>query len=306
MKGKFVPTVGNRKLGRLTLVTEKNIGKVMGDLNRFFSKPTMKFNGWYPKKVGEEVHTYGSDVWVQDVMSEEMYPDYRTFIGYCDYHHLWKDHLAGKSLFTCDISETPRLAISSHFELSCCPISIGSRYKIFGNKLVILDKYNKIIHTNPYCKPSWLRYTEYIQVSSIPDDEIFDYKSNSLSIAVTDETCYASEELEYRVNGKYHRDELYDAIRDLSDGVSDAVKRLCKYASNDFVTEEIKAGEKTITFAVKTAEWFQKGLSSDSYKFLVNGEETTSIIQAVCLAYKDEIAEWNKVKPDDDFDYDDF
>lgn len=296
----YTPTICNRKLHRLTLVTEKNIGKVMGDLNRFLSKPTMVLRGFTKKAIDTEYIDFHGDLFPVTQYAEEETPNYVPFVGYCDYHYLWKKYLAGEECYTYGrkINEIPRLAISSSFEMNCCPISIGSRYKIYGRKLVILEPFNKFIHRNPYSKPSWLRYSEYIQVDSLTEKQIFDIKACGLSAAIGEGLNYASEELQFRISGQYNRNEVYDAMRDAVEMIDRAIPYILKDDVYDTHTETIEIHGKELVLVVNVKEWLSGKHGDDVWYFKDGDDKTQSIVQAMCTLYRSEIAEWNS-KPDD-------
>lgn len=178
----YTPTMPKRKLKNLTLITEKNIGKVMGQLNHFFSKPTLILNGFAPKVIGYKTEIWGNETFKFEEYSEELYPYYRIYQANCDWHYIWKEHLAGrKVLISMDIKDIPRLAISGKYTDGCIPLEIGDAYKIYGNRLIIMHKWDKYIHHTP-----WMRFTEFISVPSYDEAEFRNYKINSCVSIFTD------------------------------------------------------------------------------------------------------------------------
>lgn len=170
----YTPTMPKRKLENLTLITEKNIGKVMGQLNHFFSKPTLILNGFSHKVTGYKTETRDLDVFKIKIFSEELYPHYIPYPGKCNWHYLWKEYLAGRNvLFSRKKENIPRLAIGGKYSNGCIPIEIGDSYKIYGNRLIIMHKWDKFIHHTP-----WLRFNEFI---SVPEYEANDLKNIQIS-----------------------------------------------------------------------------------------------------------------------------
>ena len=94
----YEPTISRRKLHNLTEITEKNIGKVQGQLTKFFSKPTVTLQGFCQKKIGEDIEYVEGFPISHSEYSEEYYPVYVPYEGHVDVHYLWKKHLAGENL----------------------------------------------------------------------------------------------------------------------------------------------------------------------------------------------------------------
>lgn len=165
----YTPTMPKRKLENLTLITEKNIGKVMGQLNHFFSKPTLRLSGFCQKVIGVKMIEVWDDCKIpQNIYSDEYYPNYLPYEAHCHYHYIWENYLKGKEIwFSREPEKIPRLAISGKYTNGCVPISLGDSYKIYGNRLVIMHKWDKFVHSTP-----WLRFNEFIQIEHYDEEQL--------------------------------------------------------------------------------------------------------------------------------------
>lgn len=197
MKNKkpYTPTISKRKLKGLTPITEKNIGKVMGQLNHFFNKPTLRLSGFYQKVIGEKVvDIWGTTEIKQDIYSKEYYPNYIPYEANCHYHYIWQNYLKGEEIwFSREPEKIPRLAISGKYTNGCVPISLGDSYKIFGNRLVIMYKWDKFIHST-----SWLRFNEFIQVESYDEEQLRKIRINGCISQVIDGLYELREGYDYK------------------------------------------------------------------------------------------------------------
>lgn len=189
----YQPIMPRRKLKNLTLITEKNLGKVMGDLNRFFSNPTCKLSGFCKKEIGMELVVMPDGYqFLRDLYTEEEYPIYTIYEGTCKLHHTYKKYLEeGKIPFFSSLQEIPRIAICSKYDTNCVPIHIGDRYKLYGNRLIILHKWDKYVHHTP-----WMRYTEFIQVPKHDYREYMNGKIMGTICVMTADMAYLHETLE--------------------------------------------------------------------------------------------------------------
>jgi len=127
-------------------VTERNIGNVMGKINKFLSKPTRKYVGKKMVQVGyENIEIFGENV-KQPVYEER--DTYVPFVGLCEEHYLrkearkkakeerrWEDN---HKLHNC------LLSISDNYETNCIPIMAGFTVNITGDRMII--KENDIYH----------------------------------------------------------------------------------------------------------------------------------------------------------------
>lgn len=165
----YTPTMPKRKLENLTLITEKNIGKVMGQLNHFFSKPTLRLSGFCQKVIGVKMIEVGDDCKIpQNIYSDEYYPNYLPYEAHCHYHYIWENYLKGKEIwFSREPEKIPRLAISGKYTNGCVPISLGDSYKIYGNRLVIMHKWDEFVNSTP-----WLRFNEFIQIEHYDEEQL--------------------------------------------------------------------------------------------------------------------------------------
>lgn len=132
----------------------------MGEINRFLKSPTFSLEGFAPKIIRtEKVEIIPATKYCEAVFqevriySDENYPVYRPYVGgICELHWLQKKE---------DLSflgmRKPLLAICSKYRESCVPLEEGDRYKIYGNRLIIMHKYDSFVR-----RTRWLRYEEFI------------------------------------------------------------------------------------------------------------------------------------------------
>ena len=154
----YHPLMPLKKLRKdLQVISPKTYGKAKGDITRFLSKDTYHLSGFYHEKIGEKTVSVTDDgfEYVQDILSEKPSPRYEIIEGYCDYHFLRKDKNHVPIL-----NDPPILAIHLPFENHCIPIHFGDRYKVYGNRLVIYHKYNRVVADTP-----WMRYEEFVHAS---------------------------------------------------------------------------------------------------------------------------------------------
>lgn len=258
----YEPTISRRKLHNLTEITEKNIGKVQGHLAKFFSKPTVTLQGFRQKKFGQE----------------EYYPVYVPYEGRVNVHYLWKKHLAGEDLlFSREEKDIPRLAISTKYRSSCIPISIGDRYKLYGNRLVIMRKWDKFVHHTP-----WLRFTEFIHVDSYDPEELRQHRINGAVGGMYDDGYFVDEYIDYAA---HVTDKM--ELRHLS---HDLIHEICDCATK-LLTNYTKEGSCTIThdgqdyfvLVIKVDKALDPNNDEDYYELTsyITGKRYTSICSAI-------------------------
>lgn len=216
----YTPTMPKRKLKNLTLITEKNIGKVMGQLNHFFSKPTLYLSGFSPKVIGYRTDTWGNDCFKYEIYSDELYPYYIPYPGKCNWHYLWKEYLAGRNiLFSRKKEDIPRLAIEGKYSNGCIPIEIGDAYKIYGNRLVIMHKWDKFIHHTP-----WLRFTEFISISEYEPNDLKNIQVSGCILNFSDSI--------YDLRDGYDR-RYFDYLNDLANKISYHLENVLRTKSEE-------------------------------------------------------------------------
>lgn len=218
----YEPTMSKRKLHNLTEITEKNIGKVQGHLAKFFSKPTVMLQGFYHKEN------------IKEIQEKELIPNYVPYEGRVGVHYLWKKHLAGDDTFFLRAEkDIPRLAISTKYNSSCVPIEIGDRYKLYGNRLVLMHKWEPFVHYTP-----WLRFKEFIHVNKHDPERLKQSRINGIVGMMYEDSYYLNEYVTYRTP-IYIR----NTFRDLAD---DLVYEICKCSKN-ILNKHISEGSCKIT-----------------------------------------------------------
>lgn len=305
----YTPTICNHKLRKMTLITEKNLSKVMGELNRFFKKPTKALQGYTKKKIRDDVVTMYGDTFTVPVFAEEETPNWVAFNGNCHLHWQWREYLEGKAssyLRPEEIARMPRLAISSPHEENCAPIYIGSRYKIFGNHLVIMEPYNKFIHSNPYCNTMWLRCREWVQTEVDPD-EILKNQEYGLYCAITCASPYLSEELECSISDRDMIRIIENAVYNFGDEIHRRIPSILSRAG-ECVDEVFQLNDKDVHLRVDVDSWISGGnANADNWHLIIEGERTQNIIYVARIAFREEILRWQKQEEedysDDDNDY---
>lgn len=301
----YEPTISSRKLRNLTQITEKNIGNVRGQLNRFFSKPTVVLRGFIQKVVDIETYDYDGVTYPYNIYSEEYYPNYVPFEGGCVIHQLWEDHLNGKSWFSRNPNDIPRLAITSKFCTSCVPISIGDSYKIYGNRLIIMYKWNKYVHHTP-----WLRFNEFIQVESHDEDELKSVRASGCVSRISNTLYDYREVYEYRLDDLHNSYHIQKFIEDINIEITD---RLYSILLDNYDLDEISEiisiyGDDYLKMTVYPKKAFDPHCNETYCKFinLETNTEYSSYIDALDSVINPMIDAARKSHNeciDDDFDY---
>lgn len=310
----YEPTISRRKLRNLTPITEKNIGTVMGHLSKFFSKPTVFLNGFFQKVIGEETKEYGDYTYSHKIYSDEYYPNYIPFEGECKIHYLWKKYLNGETYPWENPIEIPRLAIVSKYRTGCFPISIGDSYKLYGDRLVIMHKWDNFVHRTP-----WLRFTEFIHVESHDENKLKSIRVSGCISDITECMYEFREPLEFKLHGIWGKDLFIDFVDDLTHAVSDCIERILWEKSDldefyDIISLDEEDYLEVIIYPKKALDPNNR---EEFCKFvnLKNKEEYNSLYSAVNSIIDPMIEDWrknNEIEEDDDadlywdLDYDEF
>ena len=286
----YKPTMSRRKLAKTVLITDRNYQKVMGEINRFLNGASiMKLCGLCPKIIGQEIIEYDGVKYPRNIYSEEMFPNYVPFVGECTYHSL-RNHAGLKDL---------RLAISSPWEENCTPISVGDRYKIFGDRLVIMSKYDKYVNKTP-----WLRYHEFLRLPEPhAEEKILQYKRSGLISSLSEYDVWDA--LSYVARDSETRAILHSKMDRIEDEIEKHLKNMTKGTCKFNVSEDI-------VFHVDLDSWMKDGEKANCYYFTVSGSDNKvrTVFNAVVQANKSWIDERNKEyessEPEDDWDWDEY
>lgn len=322
---KYAPQMPQHKLTKSNMITitEANLGKAMGDLNRFFSHDNVyKLSGFRFEVIGHREHVMPDGYkYTTDIEGDRQVPIYHPVPkGQCRIHALWKDYLKERPSYQ-DPNEVPRFAITSIYQAHCNPIGIGDRYKIFGNRLVIYNKWDKYVHHTP-----WMRYSEYIQVPEVDQAAYLQMQINGLHEGMSDEMYYVHESLFGRISSKYDEEDISTIIKSFHDEVCNFVERELRHFDGIDEWKELvlrdsslNDKERSITFRFNphlflTYGWDGKDRFCEytNYDPECSDATTTSCIHAVVGACQDwinaqntEYAERHKNDPEPDYDSDD-
>lgn len=297
---KYAPQMSQHKLAKsnMTTITDANLGKAMGDLNRFFSHNNIcKLTGFRFEVVGQKVHVMPDGFkYTTDIEGDRQVPIYHPIPkGRCRIHSLWKDYLKDKPTYK-DPNEVPRFAISSIYEPHCLPVGIGDRYKIFGDRLIIYHAYDKYIHKNP-----WMRYSEFIRMSEVDKEQYLQMQINGLHSLMYDEMYYVQESLSGRISSNYDKEDLEGVIKELHEQVSQFVEEEIRNCDGtDSWKELLLKGEDlddieshSITFRFNPHRFLQHGLEGKDpfYEYIKYDPEDpdwscNSLIYSVVGAYQ--------------------
>lgn len=223
----YEPIMCNRKLKKLTKITENNLGTAMHHINKFLSKPTKILRGFVPEILGFESiydECTGSFLGERTIYSEKSYPNYQSYEGQCVYHQFWQEYKAGTGFGSIwNFDDLPRLAIVSKYCNTCVPVTVGDAYKVYGNRLVILHKWDKYVNNT-----KWLRYSEFIHVSAnecmTDEEKIF---------ACARDITYDLESYAYEFNDSYLNDLVSSTIYYFNTRIEEELK---DYAYSDKLT----------------------------------------------------------------------
>lgn len=95
---KYAPQMSQRKLAKsnMTTITEANLGKVMGDFNRFFAHDNVyQLHGFQFEVVDQEEHVMPDGYkFTTDIEGDRQIPIYHPIPKvHCKIHSLWTDYL---------------------------------------------------------------------------------------------------------------------------------------------------------------------------------------------------------------------
>lgn len=323
---KYAPQMSQRKLAKsnMTTITEANLGKVMGDFNRFFAHDNIyQLRGFRYEVIGHEEHVMPDGYkYTTEIEGDRQVPIYHPIPKvHCKIHSLWTDYLKKKPQYQ-DPNEIPRLAIISIYQAHCNPVEIGDRYKIFGNRLVIYKKWDKYVHHTP-----WLRYSEYIQVPEVDQKAYLQMQINGLHEGMSDEMYYIHESLFGRISSNYDEEDVTSIINNFHEEVCNFAEREIRHFNGLNEWKELVLRdqsldddkERTITFRFNpylflTYGWDGKDRFCEytNYDPECPDATTTSCIHAVVGTCQDwinaqnaEYAERHKNDPEPDYDSDD-
>ena len=77
----YTPTVSKRKLRQLTLITEKNVVKAMGDINRFVKKPCVQMRGFKQEITGKEDFYIDGHKHTRNIYGDKYFPFYNIYLN---------------------------------------------------------------------------------------------------------------------------------------------------------------------------------------------------------------------------------
>lgn len=287
----YEPTMPKRKLKNLILITDKNIGKVKGDINRFLKKPCVLLEGFSPKVIGREtIQCCGKSI-ERNTYSAGMYPCYYPYLsGSCYIHPLRKKYIEEGLSDYSNEDDIPRLAIGSKFRDTCIPINIGDRYKIFGNRLVIMHKWDKYFHNTP-----WLRFDELIQVNSHDPDEVTAEKISAALTFIFADSFYLSECIRFILSDPEDRAHFKEIYNECYKYISLFVENVLRCKSINKINSTFKCEINGIGFYINPVQFLKDGCYSKFYWF--DGEskdfQVTNLTDALEAVYKDWITASN-------------
>ena len=308
-----VPILSRRKMRRTTLITEKNCWKAMGDINRFFKKPCVQLHGLIAKKIGdrrvelEDGATYTLPVFDYTNLT----PNYVAYIGgECKPHSMYNKVLEAKEKYKYlpeYLKDAPWIAIQSKFYMNCVPIAIGDRYKIMGNRLVVVYKYDKYVNKTPY-----LRYVEFIHD---PEQE-FDFKNiaSSVTSSILGDVYYLRETLSHTTSDIGLRTTIESRYDNISEEITKFIDNdVAEFIKNDMVnnpdtilTKTIKSdnGDDDIVFSINPKMLLDDGISGNFYEFSIPSAEykSSSLINILIRAYQSLIESANKQNEVEEYD----
>lgn len=309
----YMPMLSRRKIRRTTLITEKNCWKAMGDINRFFKKPCVQLHGLITKKIGtRSVELEDGTIYTLPVFDNiSLTPNYAAYIGgECKPHSMYDKVLEAKKKYNYIpeyLKDTPWIAIQSKFYMNCVPISIGDRYKIMGNRLVIVHKYDKYVNKTPY-----LRYVEFIHD---PEQE-FDFKNiaSSVTSSILGDEYYLRETLSYMTSDIGLRTTIesrYDNIAEeitkfIDNEVAEFIKHDMINNPNTILTKTIKSdnGDDDIVFSINPRMLLDDGIRGNFYEFSIPSAEykSSSLTSTLIRAYQNLIESANKQNEVEEYD----
>lgn len=206
----------------MTKVTERNMGAVMGKINKFLSRPTKIYEGRKPVYIGTKLE---NSTYVDIFRDEEIYT---PFIGKCEEH--WRRKEIRKKPVEYRITgdeytmHNTLLAISDDYETNCIPIMAGFFVEITGDKMVI--KQNDVIHKflglngkmNVYSNRSKSEYI-YFYHMDINEDELYKKQLRAMNNAfnmITD-CYYGGDSFHDFYNNSYKADLALGVMHDIEE-----------------------------------------------------------------------------------------
>ena len=281
--------VSYKKLEKLTVVTEKNFGKVYGDIKRFFSYPVLRFAGMLNKPIYKIPVIYdGEFCGMRTVYSENKVPTYNVYIG-------------NTEIGTKFISKEKIIRIFSSFDTSSTAIiEIGSKYKIIGNRLIILDKYNPSFHRHDFVSSKRARYHEFLKSNDITLKDIYNYKVDSFQNLFYYDEYYFYESVEYERISNTLRVEMKSTFKAIIDFLNKKIDDYFEWDAIDRYRDrptdlykliiDFPDFSKTVDVLINCNKWMTEGLEGQKViTFYLNGQTFEKISDLVYELYKERI-----------------
>lgn len=298
------PPLSKRRMKRTTLITEKNVWKAMGDINRFFKKPCLQFCGYINKRIGTtNIEFEDGTTYPVPLFDIEPSPNYLPYIGgECKPHSMYDKVVKDKS-YRClpkYLQNAPWIAIQSKFYVSCIPIGIGDRYKIMGDRLVVIHKYDKYIN-----KTINSRYVEFIHD---PGQKFnFENIASSVTSVILGDEYYLKDalshitsdiDLRYTIESKYD-DIAKEVDKFINNDVTEFIKNDMDNNPDTVLTKTIKSinGYNDIVFSINPKMLLDNGIGGNNfYQFSIPSVEykSFSLINTIIRAYRGIIGPTNK------------
>lgn len=206
----------------MTKVTERNMGAVMGKINKFLSKPTKIYEGRKPVYIGTKLQ---DSTYVDIFRDEEIYT---PFIGKCEEHWRRKeirkkpveDRITGEEY----TMHHTLLAICDDYETNCIPIMAGFSVEITGDRMVI--RQNDVVHKclglngkmNVYPHRDKSEYIYFCHVD-ISEDELYNKQLSAMKNAfnmITDGYYCGGSFLDF-YDSKYKADLALGVMREIEE-----------------------------------------------------------------------------------------
>ena len=278
-----------------TKITEKNMYAVMGNINKFLSKPTKRDLG--KKMVATGINIFDvNGIPMTSTRYEEVEHYFEAFVGNCHEHWIRKENRNKKDLTRHDEYQLHNvlLAISSDYELSCIPILAGFYVEITGETMKIWE--NDVTNTNyigsekrvfPNKEKTSVLVFKHMDISETDKRELIkDAIYHAFEISDED---YMFAEL-FEEYGSYLGGAMHSAGSDIAHNVCGIIDDI--NISESKVKETFTIDEKDAEITVEIdIDSNRNHVEPNSITFYFNGEEFKDTLSLIYKIFKEDIEE---------------
>lgn len=271
---------------RFITITPSNMMNIAGRINRFFKKPTCRYDGIRQHVVGTTWQDFGGEE--LPIPVTERRETYTPFVGTCCEHHMYKEARLKTETHPWDIAERKArltgtlLAIQDVYEDHCLPIHNGNKIFIGGDCMIILK--NDIYMTGSVCG------TKYHHKCRQHTEQVVFYHRDYDPSELAPKIRGAINAAMYDLDTWY----LYDAVCGWEEDVNDQIMRrllsdashiICHYLDNVDVNQSVV--EKKIHLVDHENQPFTLRIDVDAFRKGL--PEKKKVHDAISFVYENKV-----------------